>query len=62
MFVDNLLQLEKQLQEIQVADKSVIQDRLNKMNEAYLKELELSGDVVTTRGQKSLLKKVNKDD
>ena len=62
MFVDNLLHLEKQLQEIEVTDKSVIQDRLNKMNEAYLKELELSGVVVTTRGQKSLLKKVTKDD
>lgn len=61
MFVDNLLSFEKTLDDIQVTTKTIIQDRLNKMNEAYVRELEMSGDIVKTRGQKSLLKKVGKD-
>ena len=62
MFVDNLLSLESSLGNTEVTTKAIIQDRLNKMNEAYIKELEMSGDIIKARGQKSLLKKVCKDD
>lgn len=62
MFVENLLSLESSLDNTEVTTKAIIQDRLNKMNEAYIKELEMSGDIIKSRGQKSLLKKVGKDD
>lgn len=60
MFIDVLQEFERELLGKDVSQKSVITERLNKINEQYLTELINSKNVVQNSGQRSLLKQVGK--
>ena len=60
MFKDILLELDTKLVEYDVSNKSLIKDRLLKINEVYLYDLIVSKYALENYGQKTILKRESK--
>ena len=60
MFNEILLELDKKLMSCDVDNKTLIKDRLTKMNEAYLYDLIVSRHTLENNGKKTILRRAVK--
>lgn len=61
MFIDNLLDFDNKLETVEVTKKSVISERLNKINKVYFHQLIQSSEIIERNGKKILLQKVGRE-